>query len=162
MTSIQYYSVVWLGLPLLIGLAAVLFRKGIRLAEAISFSVLTLALLVIYFSLRPLQTPLMGEAATVQSNIGQGTPVLLEFQSPYCVSCVAARPIVDRIEKQYAGRLKVIRLNIQEPVGMALAPLYRFEYTPTFIFFDEKGAELWRSVGILDEAALTRAMDARP
>lgn len=162
MTSLQYYSVFWIGVPLLLGLGAILFRKGLRLAEALSFGVVVLALGVAYFSLRPLQTPLMGEAAQVQASIGQGTPVLLEFQSPYCVACIAAKPIVDRVEAQYAGRLKVIRLNIQEEAGRALAPLYRFEFTPTFIFFDENGAEAWRSIGSLDEAALTRQMESRP
>lgn len=40
-----------------------------------------------------------------------------------------------------------IRLNIQESVGRELAPVFGFEFTPTFIFFDAEGNELWRSVG---------------
>ncbi len=48
-------------------------------------------------------------------------------------------------------KIRVIRLNIQEPVGMELAPVYGFEYTPTFIFFDAQGNELWRTVGMFDE-----------
>ncbi len=48
-------------------------------------------------------------------------------------------------------KIRVIRLNIQEPVGMELAPVYGFEYTPTFIFFDAQGNELWRTVGLFDE-----------
>lgn len=41
----------------------------------------------------------------------------------------------------------VIRLNIQEEIGMELAPVYGFEFTPTFIYFDAEGNELWRMVG---------------
>jgi len=41
-------------------------------------------------------------------------------------------------------------LNIQEKVGMELAPKYGFEYTPTFIYFDAQGNELWRTVGEFD------------
>ncbi len=33
---------------------------------------------------------------------------------------------------------------------MELAPKYGFEYTPTFIYFDEQGNELWRTVGEFD------------
>jgi thioredoxin-related protein len=33
---------------------------------------------------------------------------------------------------------------------MDLAPLYGFQFTPTFIYFDELGNELWRLVGTFD------------
>ena len=46
--------------------------------------------------------------------------------------------------------LHIIRLNIQEPVGRELAPVYGFEFTPTFIFFDAQGNEVWRTVGSFD------------
>lgn len=49
-----------------------------------------------------------------------------------------------------SGRLEIMRLNIQEPVGRELAPVYNFEYTPTFIFFDAQGNEQWRIVGEID------------
>jgi len=46
--------------------------------------------------------------------------------------------------------LHIIRLNIQEDVGRELAPVYDFTFTPTFIFFDADGQEIWREVGGLD------------
>jgi thioredoxin-related protein len=57
---------------------------------------------------------------------------------------------VDRLEKEVGGQLEIIRINIQEPVGKELAENYGFQYTPTFIFFDENGNEVWREVGELD------------
>ena len=60
------------------------------------------------------------------------------------------KPIVDGLEQELEGQLVFIRLNIQENVGRELAPVYGFEYTPTFIFFDAQGNELWREVGGLD------------
>ncbi len=57
---------------------------------------------------------------------------------------------MDGLEQQLAGKLNIVRINIQEPVGRQLAPVYNFEYTPTFIFFDSKGAELWRTIGEID------------
>ncbi len=60
---------------------------------------------------------------------------------------MAAKPIVDGIERVHEGKLKVIRLNIQEPAGEALLERYDFRFTPTFIFFDENGEELQRWVG---------------
>lgn len=160
--TFNIYSTLWIGGLLLLGVAAILFRKGVHLPELLAFGIIALGLGAAYWSLRPQQTPLMGEAARVQASIGQGQPVLLEFQSPYCVACLAAKPTVDRLEAEFAGRLQVIRVNIQEEAGMTLAPLYRFEFTPTFIFFDESGSELWRTVGFVDEKQLRQAMQNRP
>ena len=47
-------------------------------------------------------------------------------------------------------RIHFIRLNIQEAAGMELAPVYNFEVTPTVIFFDAQGNEVWRQVGEFD------------
>jgi thioredoxin-related protein len=63
------------------------------------------------------------------------------------MGCVAARPIVDGIESDYAGELAVLRVNVQDEAGQALAQEYAVLGTPTFIFFDAQGEELWRSVG---------------
>jgi thioredoxin-related protein len=57
---------------------------------------------------------------------------------------------VDELEQEVGDEIHVIRLNIQETVGMELAPVYGFEFTPTFIYFDSEGSELWRMVGQFD------------
>ncbi len=48
------------------------------------------------------------------------------------------------------AKLEIVRINVQDPVGRELAPVYGFEYTPTYIFFDSQGHELWRSIGEID------------
>jgi thioredoxin-related protein len=60
------------------------------------------------------------------------------------------KPVVDELANELMDQLLIIRLNIQEDVGQELAPVYGFEFTPTFIFFDGDGNELWRDVGGLD------------
>ena len=60
---------------------------------------------------------------------------------------MAAKPIVDGIERVHEGNLTVIRLNVQDPAGEALLERFGFRFTPTFIFFDETGEELQRWVG---------------
>ena len=92
----------------------------------------------------------MNNAKAVQGMIGAGKPVLLEFQSPYWLACTALKPVVDELEHELDDQIQFIRLNIQEKVGMELAPKYGFEYTPTFIYFDAQGNELWRTVGEFD------------
>ena len=68
------------------------------------------------------------------------------------------KPIVDGLESEYKGRLVVIRVDIQSETGRALAPLYNFQYTPTFIFFDAGGKELWRSIGQLDPLKVGKSL----
>ncbi len=66
------------------------------------------------------------------------------------------KPAVDELEQELNSQVNIgkqihfIRLNIQETVGMELAPVYGFEFTPTFIFFDAQGNEVWRTVGEFD------------
>ena len=57
---------------------------------------------------------------------------------------------MDGLESELGSKLKILRINVQENVGRELAPVYDFEYTPTYIFFDAKGNEVWRSIGEID------------
>ena len=57
---------------------------------------------------------------------------------------------MDELENELRDQLLVIRLNVQEEVGRELAPVYGFGFTPTFIYFDAEGEEVWREVGNLD------------
>ena len=65
---------------------------------------------------------------------------------------------MDELENEFGNQLLIIRLNIQDRVGRELAPVYMFEFTPTFIFFDAQGVELWREVGSLDTKMVRDAL----
>lgn len=65
------------------------------------------------------------------------------------MGCTAIKPVVDRLEQDLQGKLKIIRIDIQSEIGRELIPLYGFEYTPTFIYFDATGHEVWREAGSL-------------
>jgi len=57
------------------------------------------------------------------------------------------KPVVDAVEEEFSGRMEVLRVDIHTEVGRVIANELDFQYTPTFIFFDETGNELWREVG---------------
>ncbi|HAX69578.1 MAG TPA: hypothetical protein PK152_11390 [Anaerolineales bacterium] len=66
---------------------------------------------------------------------------------------------MDELEDEIGDDLLIIRLNIQEQVGMELAPVYGFEFTPTFIYFDPQGNEIWRTVGEFDPQRVRDTLD---
>jgi thioredoxin-related protein len=71
---------------------------------------------------------------------------------------VIAKPIVDGIEEANRERLSVLRVNIQDPAGRALARRYAVFATPTFIFFDAGGEELWRSIGQIEASQVAASL----
>lgn len=155
-TFFNHYSflIVLCGVVAIAGL--ILLTNKPKINDIIAFSLIFIGAIFAWVILHPRHTPLMADAKMVQQMIGTGTPVLLEFQSPYCISCTQVQPIVDELENEINGqisigkKLYVIRLNIQEAAAQQLAPIYNFEVTPTFIFFDAQGNEVWRTVGEFD------------
>ncbi|MBE9479261.1 MAG: thioredoxin family protein [Chloroflexi bacterium] len=75
---------------------------------------------------------------------------------------MAAKPIVDGIEKQHADDLNVIRVNVQDDAMQPLMETYAFQFTPTFILFDPAGEEILRTVGAIDPAAIDKALSSTP
>jgi len=54
---------------------------------------------------------------------------------------MAMKPIVDGIERDHAGELAVLRLNVQDPESQPWMERYPFQYTPTFIFIDGQAVD---------------------
>lgn len=79
----NHYSFLWIAIGLTIVAGLVLLTNKPRLRDFISFGVIVAGLATAWLILHPHQTPLLTDAKSVQAMIGAGTPVLLEFQSPY-------------------------------------------------------------------------------
>ncbi len=80
---VNQYSALWIAGAFVLLVILVLFRQKPKTSDYVALSVVLVGLAVAWILLHPTQTPLMDDAKTVQSMIGQGQPVLLEFQSPY-------------------------------------------------------------------------------
>lgn len=80
---VNQYSALWIAAAFVLLVALILFRGRPGVRDFIALGVVIIGLVVAWVLLHPRQTPLMEDSRTVQSMIGQGVPVLLEFQSPY-------------------------------------------------------------------------------
>ncbi len=78
-------------------------------------------------------------------------PVLVDFWAPWCAPCFMVAPAVEEMAREYAGRLKVGKLNVDKAQSVALE--YGVMNIPTLaIFRDGKVAET--IVGAVPKAQL--------
>lgn len=70
-------------------------------------------------------------------------PVLLDLWGPSCPPCQRLNPILKELAKEFAGRLKVAKLNVEE--NPVMASRLQVRGVPTMILF--RGTELSRLVG---------------
>lgn len=71
-------------------------------------------------------------------------PVLVDFFATWCPPCRKLAPIVEEIAEDYAGRVKVAKLNIDEARSVAIK--YGVSSIPTLILF-KNGEPAGRIVG---------------
>jgi thioredoxin 1 len=46
--------------------------------------------------------------------VNSDLPVLIDFWAPWCAPCRAIAPVVDELAKEYAGKLKVVKMNVDD------------------------------------------------
>ena len=85
-------------------------------------------------------------------------PVVVDFWAPWCGPCRAVEPVLNELAKRYAGKAKVVRMNVDE--NRELSGKYDIQYIPTLILIKE-GKEVHRTVGAPPniETELTAAID---
>ncbi|MDC0679264.1 cytochrome c biogenesis protein/redoxin [Sorangium atrum] len=80
----------------------------------------------------------------------EGMPRLLEFESAHCAVCERMAPLMKELEARCAREDgTVLRIQVDDPRGRALAARYGVRFVPTFLSVDAAGQEVERAVGEL-------------
>jgi thioredoxin 1 len=87
------------------------------------------------------------DAEVKQSNI----PVLVDFSAVWCGPCKALEPAVKEVAGEYSGRLKVVKVDIDDSPGIATK--YGIRGVPTVIVV-KGGQEVARQVGLVPKTKL--------
>ena len=86
------------------------------------------------------------ESEVVQSK----TPVLIDFYAQWCGPCKMMAPIIDEVARDYAGKLKVVKVDVDQSGETAAA--FGVTAMPTFVIVKD-GKETFRRIGAAPKAA---------
>lgn len=91
------------------------------------------------------------DAAFEKTVLQSAIPAIVDFWAPWCGPCRMVAPVLDKLAKEYAGKLLVTKVNTDENTEWAMK--YGVQGIPTMLFVAE-GKIVHRQVGALPEPML--------
>lgn len=91
------------------------------------------------------------ETEVIKSDV----PVLLDFWAEWCGPCRMLSPIVAEIAEEYAGKVKVGKINVDEEMNLSAA--FRVSSIPTLIVF-KNGQPVTGTVGYCQKEEIIKML----
>jgi thioredoxin 1 len=93
--------------------------------------------------------PEMNTEDDLKKALTSGKPVLVDFGANSCIPCRQMRPVLKEVGTAYSEKAKVLVIDVYK--NQNLAKEYKVFMLPTLVFFDSKGKEAFRNVGIMEK-----------
>ena len=84
-------------------------------------------------------------------------PVIVDLWAPWCGPCRMVSPILENLARTYAGRVKLVKVNVDESPG--LSRRFNAQSIPTLLLLRD-GKVVDRQIGAAPESALKRWLDS--
>ena len=104
---------------------------------------------------RPLPWAVDADEGSFDAEIRAAVPVVVDLWAPWCGPCRMIAPVLERLALTHAGRVKVVRVNVDE--NPRLASEYRAMSIPLLVVI-RGGEEVDRIVGALPAPALEQRL----
>lgn len=85
------------------------------------------------------------------------SPVLVDYWAEWCGPCKAIAPTLEEVAKEYSGKLKVAKVNVDE--NQEIPRKYGIRGIPTLMLFKNGNIEATK-VGALSKSQLTAFLDS--
>ena len=89
--------------------------------------------------------------------LNSDAPVLVDYWAEWCGPCKMIAPILDEVSRDYAEKLNVAKVNVDE--NQEIASKYGIRGIPTLMLF-RNGAVVATKVGALSKSQLTAFLDS--
>jgi len=97
-----------------------------------------------------------GKAQPVKTVPVKGMVTMVDLGATSCIPCKMMAPILQKLEKRYAGKAAIVFLDVW--VDPKPAHSFGIRIIPTQIFFNKKGEEMYRHEGFMSEEAIVTVL----